>query len=389
MSQLLYRIDVHHHIFPPRYVEALHRIGIAQTGGVPLPRWRADHALAVMDRQGIQTAITSISAPGVFFGDPRLSRELSRQCNEFAAELIATHRGRFAGFAILPLPDVEGALEELHHALDVLHLDGVVLMTSAGGRYLSDPSFEPLLAELDRRGTPTFVHPNTPLDNEPGSRRTSRVPYPFDSIILRFQRPSLERLPTSMVDWPFETTKTVAGLLLCGALERFSHLHFILSHAGGAVPYLAWRLAIFQERLDVPLRDLVIHGYEMLTHRFIRSPLEEAARGLNLLRQLYFDTAFSATPYVFPSLLALVDPSHVLFGTDLGVGAEFVAAESIRGIAEEPVLDNHSRRLIERESALGLFPRLQGLKVQPQPSDVDSGLASGRQPSAGSLEKKG
>ncbi len=100
------------------------------------------------------------------------------------------------------------------------------------------------------------------------------------------------------------------------------------------MPYLAWRLAVFQERLDLPLRDLAIHGYEMVTQRFKRSPVEEAARGLALLRRLYFDTAFSATPFAFPSLLALVQPSHVLFGTDLGVAAEFVAAETVRGIAE-------------------------------------------------------
>jgi hypothetical protein len=130
-------------------------------------------------------------------------------------------------------------------------------------------------------------------------------------------------------------------------------------HAGGAVPYLAWRLAVFQERLDVRLRDVVIHGREKLTHRFDRSPAGEAARGLALLGRLYFDTAFSATRFVFPSLLSLVEPSHVLFGTDLGAAAEFVAAETVRGIAEEPAVPEDARRAIERDSALALFPNLR------------------------------
>ena len=222
------------------------------------------------------------------------------------------------------------------------------------------PAFEPLLAELDRRHVPTFIHPTSADTGATGRRRRRpKVPYPFDSILLKFRKGARTELPASMVDWPFDTTKAVAHLLIGGALERFPHIPFILSHAGGAVPYLAWRMALFQERIDPQLSDLAIHGREMLTHRFDRPPLEEAARGLDLLRRLYFDTAFSASPFVFRSLLALVDSSHVLFGTDLGVAAEFVAAETIRGIADEPGISAGDRLAIERESALAIFPRLK------------------------------
>lgn len=360
MSTEPYRIDVHHHIFPPGYVQALRRMEVTETGGVPLPRWTGDQALAIMDRQGIATAVTSISAPGVSVGDASLARDLARQCNEFAAELIRAHPGRFGGFAILPLPDVPAALEELNYALDVLHLDGVVLMTNVDGHYLGDPVFEPVLAELNRRRVPTFVHPDSPRTDGPSSRKRSTIlPYPYDSILLKVNKTAREHLPSSMVDWPFDTTKAVANLLVSGSLQRFARIPFILSHAGGAVPFLAWRLALFQERLDPPFPDLVVHGYELLTHHFTRAPLDEATQGLALLRGLYFDTAFSATPYVFQSLLALVEPSHVLFGTDLGVAAEFMAAETVRGIMEEPEIDAAARQLIERDSALALFPRLR------------------------------
>ena len=355
-----YRIDVHHHVFPPTYVAALRRLGITGEGGVPLHHWNAENALALMDRQGIATAVTSISAPGVYFGDSGLARELAHQCNEFSADLIQAHPGRFGGFAVLPLPDVDAALGELRHALDVLHLDGVVLLTNVDGQYLGDPQFEPILAELDRRGVATFLHPNTPhISGSLPQQPSSKIPYPFDSLLLKTQKSAAEHLPSSMVDYPFETTKVVAKLLIGGSLERFPRIPFILSHAGGAVPYLAWRLAMFQERLDPPVRDVAVHGYEMLTHQFARAPLDEATRGLELLKRLYYDTAFSATPYVFRSLLALVEPAHVLFGTDLGVAMEFVAAETIRGIAEEPMIDPSARRLIERDSALALLPRLR------------------------------
>ena len=107
------RIDVHHHILPALYVEALGRLGITGGGGVPFPAWDPAGALAMLDRQGIATAITSISAPGVHFGDDGPARELARRCNELSAKLVAEHPTRFGAFAVLPLPDVKGALFEL------------------------------------------------------------------------------------------------------------------------------------------------------------------------------------------------------------------------------------------------------------------------------------
>ena len=262
--RVAHRIDVHHHVCPPAYREALRRIGVRQEGGVPVPRWSAEHALAIMDRQGIATAIASISAPGVYFGDLGLARDLARLCNEFTADVIAAHPDRFGGFAVLPLPDIGAALEELGHALDVLHLDGVIVLTSVDGHYLGDPLFDPLLAELHLRRVPTFVHPNTPHTGGANLR-----------------------LPSSMVDYPFDTSKAVANLLVSGALARFPDIPLILSHAGGTVPYRAWRFGLFQERLHLPLHDLAVHASEVVTHRFTRGPRDEGTQGVALLKRLY------------------------------------------------------------------------------------------------------
>jgi hypothetical protein len=68
-----HRIDVHYHVDSPGYVQALRRIGVVEAGGVPLPRWSADRALAVLDRQGIAPSSTSISAPGVYADEPGVS----------------------------------------------------------------------------------------------------------------------------------------------------------------------------------------------------------------------------------------------------------------------------------------------------------------------------
>jgi hypothetical protein len=56
----------------------------------------------------------------------------------------------------LPLPDVDGALLELEHALDTLRADGVILLANYEGKYVGDPAFEPLWAELGRRRAVVF-----------------------------------------------------------------------------------------------------------------------------------------------------------------------------------------------------------------------------------------
>src|SRR5262249_57740126 len=103
-----YRMDVHHHILPGEYVSALARMGISGGGGVPFPNWSVEGALGLMDRHGIQAAVTSISSPGVHFGDASAARELARRCNEISARLVTDHPTRFGGVAPLPLPDGPG-----------------------------------------------------------------------------------------------------------------------------------------------------------------------------------------------------------------------------------------------------------------------------------------
>src|SRR5262245_35783117 len=123
------KIDVHHHVFPALYIDALKRIGVKlEGGGMAFPNWGLEAAIETMDRSGIRAAVVSFGSPGVWFGDAGAARELARLCNEYLAGLIKDHPTRFGAFACLPLPDVQGAVAEAAFALDILKCDGVNLL---------------------------------------------------------------------------------------------------------------------------------------------------------------------------------------------------------------------------------------------------------------------
>jgi predicted TIM-barrel fold metal-dependent hydrolase len=308
------RIDVHLHAIPSFYRDAAVAAGRVPARGA-YPEFSPEAALEIMDRHDIAVAITSISQPGVHFGDDQAARALARRCNDYAADMNAPWPKRFGAFATLTLPDVDGSLREIDYALDTLHFDGVCLYASCDGKYLGDPAFDPVLAALNDRAAVVFVHPAI----HPSAQQTG-LPWPL-----------------FMIEYPFDTTRAAFNLLFSGALKRFSRIRFILAHAGGVAPYLAWRASVSP----------------MIDPRMPQLSREEVRKGL---RQFWYDTALSPTRATMGALREVADPSRIVFGSDW----PFANAAVIKAADEDGAnaLSATERTAIDRANALALFPRL-------------------------------
>ncbi|MFD5794232.1 hypothetical protein ACFWIO_11960 [Streptomyces diastatochromogenes] len=87
----------------PGYVRAAEGAGILQPDGMPdFPTWSVSEHLDLMDSSGVRTSVLPISSPGTHFGDDRAARALTREVNEFAADVVRTHQARFGHFAWTP-----------------------------------------------------------------------------------------------------------------------------------------------------------------------------------------------------------------------------------------------------------------------------------------------
>jgi len=310
-------IDTHHHIYPPRYTTAnLQRI-IDDSGALPgtaYTNWSPRVALEQMDKAGVRSAVVSMTSPGIWWDNGEQARIWARDCNEFGAQMGRDFPGRFGMFAAIPLPDTEGSMREIAHALDTLKLDGIGLLTSYAGKPLGDPSFAAVFDELNRRKVALFVHPtmsccgmNIPGVNPPA------------------------------IDFSTDTTRTLASLAYSGTFARCPDIKFIFSHGGGTMPMIVQRVAAAIRNFTPEQRAKIL-------------PDGLAAE----LKRHHYDIASVAmNPGGMAAVFKLIPVNRLLYGSDAPFGSTTVIAEALSQFELAPA----DITAIRRENALRLFPR--------------------------------
>jgi aminocarboxymuconate-semialdehyde decarboxylase len=230
-------VDVHNHFYPPEYLDALRsgrtvvRVTTDREGN-PLLHYPGDYNVAVrghrdiqyrqevLERDGVATQLLTLTTPGTHVESPVRAVELARVVNDAFARIIADRAPRFAALATLPLNDPRASVAELRRAMEELRLPGAMLFSNVNGVALSDERFWPLYEVADELGAVLHIHPTSPVGVEAMT----------DYWLM------------PLVGFPFDTTLAAAKLVFSGVAERFPRIRWVLSHLGGAIPYLAERL---------------------------------------------------------------------------------------------------------------------------------------------------
>ncbi len=307
-------IDIHHHFLPPEHM-AEENVRLGKAHALPtdqLLSWTGQRAIDIMDRNGIDFAVGSISSPGVWYGDVGAARRRSRAWNVFASAQAQTWPSRLGFFATIAPPDIDGALAEIDHALGALKANGVALVSNYDGKYLGDPAFTPVLDELNRRKAVVFVHP---------------VVSPACVGVM----PGL--LP-QVLEFPFDSTRCIVSLLTTGAGARFPDIKWIFTHAGGALPMLAGRLE-HTIGARAPFAQFFPNGVSAELGRF------------------YYDVAGTTSAGAIAALRAMVPADHILYGSD----SPFVKADSGLANLHERGFSAQDMRAILHDNAAALLGR--------------------------------
>lgn len=219
-------IDVHAHHYPQSYVRTLKRHGAeVPDRAINLPatdlREHLDARLRMMDEAGVAIQVLSTSPHPPYFESEASASEGARVANDTYAELIGRYPTRFRAFASLPLPHLDASMREMVRALDELKMDGINVTTTVLNRSFAESQFEPLYAEMNRRGTILFIHPSgcglcSPMLND----------YNF----------------TWSAGAPLENTMIVLQMLARQIPIRYPNIRIVVCHLGGALPMLMPRL---------------------------------------------------------------------------------------------------------------------------------------------------
>ncbi|MCJ1312010.1 hypothetical protein MMC25_005684 [Agyrium rufum] len=316
------KIDVHHHVFPQFFSEAMHRAGGDPAKGFTNIKWSPEQTLEVMASQNADFAMLSLSAPGAtVLKDLESSRALARQTNEYIHSLRKSQPSKFGFMAHLPdaLADPEGTLAEIAHAFDVLHADGTILFTRYGkeNTYLGNAVFEPIWKALDERKAAVLVHPTALVDT-------------------RLINPALIQ---PAIDYPHETARAAFDMIINGVKRRYPNVRVILPHAGGTLPVLVDRVAGL---IPPAFGDKVPTSEEII---------EDA-------KSFYFDLALSGSANVLDGFLRWAPMDRVLYGSDYPYVSAALGGKFVDGL-DEYEMEEGIRRRIYRENAMAMWPRLR------------------------------
>ena len=283
-------IDVHNHYYPPEFIDAIRKGPSVLTveedaEGNPVLVSPGDKNFAVRGHRdieyrqaaiaqaGVDMQVITLTCPGTTMESPHRSASLASLVNDALARVKSERKQHFTSLATLPLNDPEASVREFDRARS-LGFAGVMVFGSVNGKPLHDERYWPLWERANDTNAVVHIHPNFP----PGVEAMQ------------------EYWLMPLVGFMFDTTLAAAGLVFSGVAERYPNIRWILSHLGGAVPYIAERL------------DRGFEAYPECRVNISRHPSE-------YLKKFFYDTV-NFDPKALRLAVEFAGASQLLAGSD-------------------------------------------------------------------------
>ena len=260
------RIDIHNHFYPTKFLKQLENVGstvgitietddwgrqiIVQHGNrlvtITPPMNNVNKRIEDMDQSGFDMQILTLSAPSVDIFPVEIGETLAKVVNDEIARICQEDPDHFMAFATLPFIDPDRTVKELERCIDALGFKGACMGTNINGMDLDDQILYPFYERMADYDLPIHIHPRAPADKE--TYKDYRL--------------------VPMIGFEMELCIAVVRLIMGGVMERFPNLKFIVSHLGGALPYLAERIQNCyeaypecQENISLPAKDYLKRFY--------------------------------------------------------------------------------------------------------------------------------
>jgi len=268
--------------------------------------------IADMDRYGISKQVTCIfqglDPNHLPIEDAEEQIELCKIINDDMAEMMKNSKGRIFALGTAPLRGLDvGGIEEMRRAIKDLGLRGFMAITNVGGEPVDH--FKLFWEEANRLGVPVYLHPVDPITS------TSR-PYEDEYDLMH------------VLGWPFETSLTMARLVLSGTMSRNPNLRIVAHHLGAMIPFFSGRI---NESYDKEMSMVKPEqGFEVVKGN---KPAMEHFGGF------YYDTAIGGNKHAIEMTRDIFGAEKIVFGTDYPFGPK----DGILRLANYPKLVEEAR----------------------------------------------
>jgi aminocarboxymuconate-semialdehyde decarboxylase len=288
------KIDIHNHFYPAKFLRELEKNGAAAGITVEKDEWGrqilVQHGTRVvtitspmtnvhkrledMAQAGFDMQVLTLSVPSVDIFPVEVGETLAQIVNDEISQICTDYPKNFKALATLPFLDPDRTVKELERCIDKLNFLGACIGTNINGMTLDNRLLYPFYERMSEYNLPIHIHPRASTDKK--TYKDYRL--------------------GPMIGFEMELCIAVVRLIMGGVMDRFPNLTFIISHLGGAIPYLAQRIQNCYEAYPECQENISGHA-------------------IDYLKRFYYDTVSFFEPALMCAY-SFVGPDHLILGSD-------------------------------------------------------------------------